>query len=125
MDRHPLLRDRDVLPDAEVFDPRRSASSPATHHDPETFDMYIDAARHSPAPAHPLFKEMDASPPTFDGPACASIPHARVLRRHGRARGADGFTPRGGGGARLPHTIVTLANLHLMAANAGAAGFAP
>ena len=128
MDRHPLLRDRDVsFLTREVFDLAALCELPGyAHHDPETFDMYIDAARQlARTRLYPLFKEMDASPPTFDGTRVRVHPRMRACYDAMVELGVlTASRPEEVGGARLPHTIVTLANLHLMAANAGAAGFA-
>ena len=127
MQQNPLFRDADIsFLLREVFHVASLCELERfSHHDLETFELYIESARAlARTRLFPLFKEMDANEPTFDGV------HVRVHPRMGALYDALAelgvvSAPRPGsvGGADLPQTVVTVANLHLMAANAGAVGF--
>lgn len=127
MDRNPLVRESDLqFLLREVFEVERlCALEPFSHLDLDTFELYISATRTlARERLYPLYREMDQAPPTFDGAHVATHPHMVTCYDQLAELGVIvASRPEEVGGAALPQTIVTIANLYLMAANAGAAGF--
>lgn len=127
MDPNPLFRESDLsFMLREVFEVEQlCALKPFAHLDLETFELYIDAARTlARARLYPLYREMDQQPPAFDGARVTTHPKMAECYDQLADLGVLSATrPEEVGGASFPQTIATVANLYLMAANAGAAGF--
>lgn len=127
MERNPLLRESDVqFLLREVFEVGRLCELERfSHLDLETFELYISAARTlARTRLYPVYREMDEHPPLFDGARVAT--HSKMAACYDQLAELGVLVasrPEDVGGAALPQTIVTVANLYLMAANAGAAGF--
>ncbi len=127
MDRNPLLRESDLaFLLRDVFEVGRLCQLERfSHLDLETFELYIEAARTlARSRLYPLYREMDQAPPRFDGARVTTHPKmAECYDQLSQLGVLSATRPEAVNGASLPQTIATVANLYLMAANAGAAGF--
>ncbi len=126
-DRNPLIRDRDVaFVLDEVFDVARLCRLPAfAEHDRDTFAAVLESARRlARDQLYPAFVDIDAETPMLKDGAVTVHPRMRALYRQLSELGiVAAARPEDVGGQGLPLTIVSLASLYLMAANASAYGY--
>jgi len=125
---NPLVRDREVdfLLD-EILDLGGLLGLPAfAEHSRETCGLYIDAARRLARTAlFPAYRPMDAEPPALVDGGVRVHERMRALWPQLVELGVIAATrPVAVGGQQLPLTVATLANVHLMAANLSAYGYA-
>lgn len=121
---NPLIDDRlvDFLLH-EVHDAGGLAELPAFEgHDPETFDLFIVAARRLAREVlFPTYREMDTNGPRFDGKKITTHPALPSAYAKLVELGCVAATrPVEGGGQGLPELVYALGSAYLMAGNLGA-----
>lgn len=111
----------------EVLDIDGLLTLPAfADHTRETCEMYVQSARKLAREVlYPAYKPMDEAPPKLDGEQLRVHPLMHAIYPRLVELGVITATrPSAVGGANLPTTVATLANVYLMAANLSACGYA-
>jgi len=127
-DSNPLVSDRDV--DFLLYEVHDAAALPAlphfAEHSRETFDLYVDSARRLARQAlWPAYRPMDEEPPELRGGRVRVHPAMHELWPRLVELGVLTATrPEAVGGMQLPLVVSAMAEVHLMAANASAFGYA-
>jgi alkylation response protein AidB-like acyl-CoA dehydrogenase len=125
---NPLFDDREI--DFQLYDVHRADElcdlPDFAEHSRETFDMVLGEARKLARGAlFPLYRELDAEPPVFEGGRVRVHPKMRGLFQKLVGTGIV-TAPRGPdvGGQHLPLVVDAAAQAYLCAANLGAASYA-
>jgi butyryl-CoA dehydrogenase len=125
---NPLVSDRNVaFLLHEVFDLETLLGLPAfSDHSVESCTMYLDVARKLARDVmYPAYKPMDEAPPkVVEGALPVHRAMHTIFPRLVELGVVSATRPAAVGGASLPITVATLANIYLMAANGSAAAYA-
>jgi alkylation response protein AidB-like acyl-CoA dehydrogenase len=125
---NPLLHDRDV--DFVLYDMLAAdelCRLPAfQEHGRDSFDPYIqEARRFAREVLYPAYRPMDEAPARLEGTGVVTHPLMKEIWPQMVGLGIIAATrPTAVGGASLPMTVATMANVYLMAANLSACAYA-